>query len=176
MRSDKEIYFEEIDSTNNYLKENFNKLENLTFIRTDFQTSGRGQFLRNWESGKDENILFSILLKNISIKKLELIKELTTKTLINYLKKYKINSKFVYPNDIYVKDKKILGILIETKVLNSDLEYIVIGIGININQAKFNSKDATSFKLLNKKSYDIKELYKILIGDFKIAFKEIGVY
>lgn len=160
------LFFEEIDSTNEYLKSNYQKLNDLTFIRANFQTNGKGQFERVWESEKEQNLLFSMLLKERNFKDLETIKDLVIKTLINFLEKIKINAKFVYPNDIYVNNKKILGILIETKICKLDLEYVIIGIGININQTKFNTNSATSLKLINKKSYNIHTLYDLLVKEF----------
>ena len=54
----KTIHFETIDSTNTYLKENYEKLDNFTFVSADFQSAGRGRNNRNWKSEKGENLLF----------------------------------------------------------------------------------------------------------------------
>ena len=60
----KTIHFETIDSTNTYLKENYEKLDNFTFVSADFQSAGRGRNNRNWKSEKGENLLFSLLIKD----------------------------------------------------------------------------------------------------------------
>lgn len=166
------INFDEISSTNDYLKKNYEALNNFTIVKTNYQSKGRGQFERKWESSKNENLLFSILLKNININEMNNIKYLVSNTLINYLKKKNINGKFKEPNDILIKDKKILGILIETKTNNDNtFKYYIIGIGININQTKFNNLNATSFKLLNNKEYNIDLVFNELINDFKENLK-----
>lgn len=175
MPLDNELYFESIPSTNEYLKNNASKLNNLTYLRADYQTNGYGQFSRVWESKPKSNLLFSVLLKNININLIEKIKEEVNQTLINFLDKFKIKSKFVYPNDIHVKTKKILGILIETKVYNNNFEYVVIGVGLNVNQKSFNEPKATSMKLLTNKTYDLIDLYNTLIKDFNKVFNKIGV-
>lgn len=156
------LFFETIDSTNLYLKNNYYNLNNLTFIKTNYQTNGVGQFGRVWESKSGENLLFSLLLKNQNLNDVTSIKEAVTKALITFLKNNQIYSYFVEPNDIFVNDKKILGILIETKITNTLLDYIIIGIGINVNQSSFNIDTATSMKLETKKHYDTDSLYKEL--------------
>ena len=166
------VDFNVIDSTNNYLKDNYYKLPNYTFVRTNYQTSGRGQFQRVWESNKNDNLLFSILLKDMKISSLYKIKELITEVLLSLLKKYNINGTFVEPNDIYVDNDKILGILIETKVELNLLKYIVIGIGVNVNQTSFNVLNSTSMKQLRKKKISINKLYNDFIKKFCIKYTD----
>lgn len=159
----KVINFDEITSTNDFLKENYKIYNNLTFVKTKFQTKGRGQFERVWKSNKDENLLFSFILKDIYINKIETIKNIINYTLLNFLKDYNIEGIFKEPNDILVDYKKILGILIETKTkTNEEYEYVITGIGININQDEFSNLNATSFKLLNNKVFDIETLFNKL--------------
>jgi|SRR5690625_972064 len=158
------ITFDEISSTNDYLKDHFNKYNSFTIVKTNYQNKGRGQFDRVWNSEKNKNILFSILLKDISINKIETIKNIINYSLLTFLNQYNIKGIFKEPNDILVNNKKILGILIETKTLNIKYyEYVIIGIGINVNQTNFNNFNATSFKLLNKTNYDINTLFNELI-------------
>ncbi|MBQ1567375.1 MAG: hypothetical protein IIZ80_05750, partial [Erysipelotrichaceae bacterium] len=60
----KELFFESIDSTNTYLKDHYKKLEDLTFVRADLQTAGKGRNGRKWLANKGENLTFSLLIKN----------------------------------------------------------------------------------------------------------------
>lgn len=163
--SPKFIFLESVDSTNNYLKQNYQSLKNNTFVRTNFQTEGYGQFDRVWESEKDANILFSVLYKDLKLNDLNNLKEAIINALLSFLKTLKVAATFVEPNDIYVNNKKILGILIETKIANSNLEYVIIGVGINVNQTKFETKLATSIKLETNESHNINNLYQSLIKE-----------
>ena len=61
-----EIHFSSVDSTNNYLKENYESLDNLTFASTDYQSGGKGRNGRKWFSPSGENLLFSVLIKDLS--------------------------------------------------------------------------------------------------------------
>lgn len=166
------IAFDEIDSTNNYLINNYQKLQSYTIVKTNFQTKGRGQFKRGWFSNKGENLLFSILLKDILIKQIDLIKNIVKDSLLKLLEQYNIKGTFKEPNDILVNHKKILGILIETKTKNhEEFDYVVIGIGININQKEFIDLNATSFYNINEKEYNkneiLQEFLKIILNRFK---------
>lgn len=138
------ILFDEIDSTNNYVKQNVQQLANHSVVRTHFQTNGRGQFERKWQSNKGDNLLFTILFKEQQTPITEVINPVIVGALISTLKEYKIEATYKSPNDIYVNNKKIAGILIETKYDQNRLQYMVVGIGLNINQQQFEGLNATS--------------------------------
>lgn len=156
------LYFNQISSTSDYLKENYQSLPSLTFIQTGYQTGGRGQFDRVWESTEKENILFSFLLKNIPVVKLDLIKEYVLISIMDTLKQYHIKGTFKAPNDIYVNGKKICGILIENLTELKNCLYVVVGIGLNVNQEQFTGFSATSLKLETGRLFDISEVYTTL--------------
>ncbi len=82
------LEFEELDSTSNFLKENQTYFPNMTIIKTNHQTQGRGQFDRQWESKAGENLLFSILLKDIDVSKTYDIKRWITSVLLLYFQKH----------------------------------------------------------------------------------------
>ena len=128
----KELHFEIIDSTNKYIKEHFQELDDLTFVSSDYQSSGKGRYERKWISPKGENLLFSLLIKNKDIISyggfLSLVTAVSTSELLT---KYGFNNVSIkWPNDVYISDKKVCGILLEGQMP----EYIVIGVGINVNQ------------------------------------------
>jgi len=162
-----------IDSTNMYLKNNYFKHSSFTFIRADYQTEGRGQFDRKWYSLANENLLFSFLLRNVAFKNIMSIRKIVVDTIIKQLEKYRIKPVFKEPNDIYVNNKKIVGILIETKTAVKDFDYVVIGIGINTNQVEFGDLVATSIKLELNHDVDIKELYKELVKELIFKIQEV---
>lgn len=154
------IFFDEITSTNDYLKAHYDVLANNTFIQTNFQTKGRGQFARTWESNKGENILISWLVKkNVNTLK---FKNHVTAVIINWLNDYGIKGVFKYPNDIYANGNKIVGILIETKG-SIKMEYLICGIGINVNQIYFDEVNAISMKNITNKHYNLENITKKLI-------------
>lgn len=135
-----EIYFEEIDSTSTYIKNHFHELDNFTFVSTSFQSKGRGRTNRVWYSNKKENIMFSFLITNkLLIKKYKDLSLASAYVLANVIKKnFPILSiKIKWPNDVYVNNKKISGILLESHIDNQEIDGIIIGIGLNCNQIVF---------------------------------------
>lgn len=157
--------FLELESTNDYLKENYRKLDSFTVIKTQFQTNGRGQFNRVWNSMPNENLLFSLLLKDIPKEKIEKIRKWVILSLMTTLKNYKLDVRFKEPNDIYINDQKLCGVLIETKLNSGICEYIIIGIGLNINQTVFKDLEATSFKKTMNETYKVNSVFKKILAE-----------
>lgn len=153
------LEFEEVASTSSLLKEHFSSFPHFTVIRTDYQTQGRGQFDRTWDANPGENLLMSFLLKDIAVDRIEYVKQRTLTVLMDVLNDYGINVRFKAPNDLYVDEHKICGILIETKAIRDILEYAVVGIGLNVNQMTFGEYHATSMSKLLKRSIDLKVLF-----------------
>ena len=135
------VYFTRVDSTNKLASELFknNLAENGTVIVADHQTSGKGQMERVWESNPFENLMFSIGLKNVTniIANPFLLNKCIAVALCNYMQQVlpqaKVNIK--WPNDIFVNNRKICGILVENTFIGNQLAYAIIGIGINVNQS-----------------------------------------
>lgn len=153
----KVISYQTLPSTNDYLKDNYNSLDNYTFIYTSNQTNGRGRMGRSWISEKDMNIAVSVLIKDFKKRKnLETITLLTACSLHKTLSKYISNIKIKWPNDLLIDNKKISGILVEG-ISKDIIVALIIGIGININQ--------TDFKELNEISTSLK---KELHQDFNL--------
>ena len=113
-----------IPSTNTFLKDNFNEYPDNTILIALKQTAGRGRYDRVWRS--DNDIMFSILLKTNG--NYEII---TPLAICMALDSYGINAGIKWPNDIYLNDKKLCGILIED-VFQIKFEASIIGIGINV--------------------------------------------
>ncbi|CCV64666.1 Biotin-[acetyl-CoA-carboxylase] ligase, probable fragment of Apal_10900 [Alteracholeplasma palmae J233] len=157
--------FNEIDSTNDYLKRNYLKEVSFTIVKANFQTKGKGQFDRKWESKIGENLTFSLLLKKVTLDKMEKIKNWITRSLLETIKQFDIIARFKEPNDIYVENKKLCGILIETLVEKNAFTYMIIGIGLNINQVDFIETKATSFRLLTNLQYQINSIFKKIIKE-----------
>ena len=168
----KVIYFEEIDSTQKYIKNNISNLENGTVVITDFQKNGVGTHDRKWYSSKGENLTFSILLyPNCKVKKLEGLTKKIAEDFVEILKElYDINLKIKEPNDLILNNKKVCGILTETSLKGEKVENLIIGIGLNINQEKFPEEikeTATSLKKEYSLKFDKIEILKGFLEKFE---------
>ncbi len=133
------IYADTISSTNSFLLDSPKKYSNGTVILAEFQENGRGRIQRPWQSSKGKNLTFSILL-NKKLNKyipnhINLAASLAVSQSIEHL--YQLKTDLKWPNDVLIKNKKVSGILLESKSKGSKLEKIVVGIGINVNQTKF---------------------------------------
>ena len=153
------LHFDEIDSTNNYLKNSYKLLNNFTFVSTDYQSAGKGRNDRIWFSNPGENLMFSLLIKDENLLKkfssLSIISAAIIAELIESLEIKDVSIK--WPNDVFIRDKKVCGILLEGQIL----EYLVIGVGLNINQKTFPNglrKPATSLSLELKEDIDINRI------------------
>lgn len=143
--------FDEIDSTNKFLKDNYENIENYSMAIAKHQTRGRGRINRNWYDDS-KSLLASIIIKNVKgdVRHLSLI---AAYAIFNSLKKLDLNVKIKWPNDIYVGDEKICGILIET--ILSDEITAIIGFGVNTNIKKFPSDiKATSISIIKEAEVD----------------------
>lgn len=158
------IHISETNSTNSYLqtlcaKE---KVEELTTVIADFQTSGRGQRGNSWESAPGKNLLFSFVLfpEFLEARRQFLISQIVSLAIKEELDNYASDISIKWPNDIYWKDKKICGMLIENDLMGKNICQSIAGIGININQEAFYSSALNPVSLLQitKKEYDIYEI------------------
>ena len=152
------IELDEIDSTNNFLK-GYHPLNpvDVTLVTTEYQTAGRGQQGNTWEAERGQNLLFSLLLSALLVPASEsfVISEAIAlairEALIDELRlmneEYHQPPLFInhqspiitvkWPNDIYIGDCKIAGILIENDLCGQHISRSIIGCGVNINQQHF---------------------------------------
>ncbi|MDB4710554.1 biotin--[acetyl-CoA-carboxylase] ligase [Flavobacteriales bacterium] len=158
------IELDVVDSTNNYAANLLvqTKLVSGTAIMTHFQTGGRGQRGSDWISEPGKNLLFSIVLNGhfINSENYFLLSKAVAVGINEALEDVSGKTGFVkWPNDIYIDQKKIGGILIENQWKGSLLEVAIVGIGINVNQVNFDDlQGVTSLSLLGSKNYDLKEV------------------
>lgn len=175
-----------VDSTNRYLADMLQKelLPNGFCVFSDFQEAGRGQAGNVWESRKGQNLLFSILLhsEKFPLDKQFLLSEVVSIAICRLLAKSNISVKIKYPNDIFYKDKKIAGILIENRIKGNKMKYSIVGIGLNVNQLEFganNSRTAISMRQITGIIYDrqsllsnLRSLIVDLVEDFDVEHKD----
>ena len=108
-------------------------------VWADFQTAGRGQRGHEWHSRKGENLTFSVVLEPtfVPIAEQFSVSEVVALSLVDMLAEYGIEAKIKWTNDIYVGDRKLVGILIEHSLSSAALRRTIVGIGINVNQTEF---------------------------------------
>jgi BirA family biotin operon repressor/biotin-[acetyl-CoA-carboxylase] ligase len=132
---------EELDSTNTYLMHDKNVLHG-TVVLAEKQFKGKGRLDRIWISGKGLNLTFSVLINRKKVFKKPGFVNLTTAVALAVAIEnlYQLRTEVKWPNDILINKKKVAGILIETSLQGESIYKMVIGIGININQAVFNGE------------------------------------
>jgi BirA family biotin operon repressor/biotin-[acetyl-CoA-carboxylase] ligase len=175
----KKILIEKLSSTNLYASNMVRKgiVQEGTVIYTNYQTAGRGQAGNSWESQYGKNLLFSIILYPHTVKADDqfIISKAITLGIRDYLFSFTGNISIKWPNDIYVKDDKIAGILIENAIIKNEIEYSIIGIGVNINQERFPAAilNPTSLKILTGTSYKPEDCLNELVKALDIRYKQI---
>ncbi len=170
------IIEEEIcSSTNDILKKRRDDFKLFSVYVCNSQTKGKGRWGRKWFSFSEGGLYFSIKLP---VKKTyNIIPELAV---IRAFSELSFKTKFLWPNDVYYKGKKLCGILNES--IYGIKSFTVSGIGINLNQTidEFPEplkKTATSYYIETKKRIDKKEFLKIVLKKFteleKISYEKL---
>ena len=131
------VHIDETDSTNRWLKDHG---EGTMVVATDYQTAGKGCGSNAWESERGKNLTFSMLIHpdGIAAREQFHITEVVSVALCRTLRPYIYNKvEIKWPNDIYVGDRKLCGILIENRLQGNVIVDCIIGIGLNVNQRVF---------------------------------------
>ena len=173
------LFFENLPSTNTYasdLLKNTN-LQEGTIIYTNYQPEGRGYSGTKWESEDGKNLLISILLFPSFINPEDQFSISMTISLgiCDFLMRDIPDCFIKWPNDIYVNNDKIAGILIENSVSGNKIDFTIAGIGLNINQEKFlsNAPNPVSLCLLSGISYDLPACMNKLVTDLDKRYKQL---
>ena len=145
------MYIRQTDSTNRLLKDTIASTDMPAealcdgfYIVTDYQTEGRGQVGNHWESKEGENLLVSVLIRPQGLEvskqfRLSMIASLSVVETLNSTLSTLNSFAIKWPNDIYYKDKKLGGILIENQLKGKEVSDCIFGLGLNINQTVFES-------------------------------------
>ena len=165
------IYLPQCHSTNDKLLELIDegRAREGDVIVTDHQNAGRGQRGNSWESEPNANLLFSVMLtpRFVSLQHqhyLTMIAGLATHDAVRkYLPDQFKSIKIKWPNDVYVNEKKIAGILCESSIAASQMEFAVVGIGLNVNQKFFENEKATSMFFEKKETIERYDLLENLL-------------
>jgi len=180
MKNKNIIFFDTLDSTNKFAKENIDNYPDKTIITAQTQTQGRGRLNRTWIS-EQGGLFFSLILKP-NLNKTTNYSNLTQVMAISInetLKEFNVNSYIKWPNDIFIDNQKISGILSEIIFTNHKLNGIIIGVGINLNQEKeFSLKidqEATSLFIQTGKKIKIDIFLEKLYNKFLINYKQFTI-
>ncbi len=163
------IRVEATDSTNNYAKQlvSTNEITSTSVIMTQNQLCGRGQQQNTWESEVGKNLTISLVLfpNWLPASHQFYLSMVVALGVADFLKLHLDTVAIKWPNDIYVGDKKICGILIENTIWGNNLKYAICGIGVNINQQKFYSDAPNPISLSNCTGslYDLDALLQELL-------------
>ncbi|HIC77392.1 MAG TPA: biotin--[acetyl-CoA-carboxylase] ligase [Candidatus Dadabacteria bacterium] len=168
------ILLDSTDSTNNHglsLKE---KKEGMVILARK-QIGGRGRDGRLWHSVEDKSIAMSIIIdypkSNDSITFVPL---LSANAIVDTLDFFGLNSKIKWPNDVLINSKKVSGVLCESSFIKNYSNFIIVGIGINVN---LNSEDfikdgidyvikPTSLKMETSKNFSLEDIATTLLNNF----------
>lgn len=181
------IHLPEVRSTNTWMLDHLAKGEDMadeTVVYTLRQTAGRGQMGNSWESEPGKNISFSMLLcpEFLPIREQFIISQLCSLAIVEALeelayegeKPEEVDFSIKWPNDIYAGDRKLCGILIENRLMDSTLKHCVLGVGINVNQEKWigNAPNPVSLKMLGIETNPVHVL-KIVAGHIHALYEAL---
>lgn len=161
----------QIDSTNRELQRRLAQrvLPEGYSLRADFQHDGRGRMGRTWEAAPGANLAVSFLLRNpgLSGSSIFLLSQNVALAVREVIERFLATATRTiavkWPNDIYIDDRKVAGILIETSFQANRLSHAVIGIGINVNQLQFDqAPHATSLALETGENVDLQQVFEHL--------------
>ena len=146
------IYYNEIGSTQDVIRKLAEEhVENGSIVIADNQVAGKGTKGRTWCTEKEKDITMSfVIYPKCEIKELDGLTINLAKAISEAIKElYGYNLEIKEPNDLILKGKKISGILTQSVTLEEKVQYVLVGIGFNVNQMEFNeeiSNIATSLK------------------------------
>lgn len=162
------IHWREVtDSTNLDVRRRLPELDNLSVIAARFQTAGRGQGSHTWLSPAGENLTFSVLLrfgdaglKALAASEAVRITQAATVSMLSFLESEGVRARIKWPNDVWVGDRKICGMLIENNLEGTMVRESIVGIGLNLNQTAFDPAlpNPVSLRQLTGREYDPSEV------------------
>src|SRR5665811_173134 len=158
------IFLDALESTNNYANQLIlsNEAEEGTVVLARYQEKGRGQYGNRWESQAGKNLLASIILfpHFVPAGKQFQISKLVSLSIVGFLMNEVDKVAIKWPNDIYIENKKVAGILIENSIKGQYLFSSIVGIGLNLNQEKFisDAPNPVSLKQITEKNFDVNDV------------------
>ena len=173
------IHIDETDSTNRWLAEHRTEGQNPCVVVADYQTAGRGCGTNKWESERGKNLLYSMMIHptEIPVNKQFVVSMAVANSIAAVVAKY-VTSQAVsvkWPNDIYVGDKKICGILIENRLQGGVIKDSIIGVGLNVNQLCFvsDAPNPVSMANITGRQFDREQLLQELLEAFQQEWADL---
>jgi len=172
------IELKEISSTNDYALElaRTKLVPEFTVIRADFQTKGRGQIGNHWVADNGKNLLFSVILHptHIAANNQFILSQCVSLALFRTVSLFCDDVAIKWPNDLYVGNKKIAGILIENLLNGKHIASSIIGIGLNVNQEDFiGAENPISLKNIIHKEFNINKLLLLFLKELDSIYSQI---
>lgn len=170
----KVIYFQEIDSTNEYAKKIALHEDEGTIIIADTQKRGYGRKFRTWESPKGGLWMSVILKPKTAPENIAKIIFLGAIAVVETLERFGVEARIKWPNDILVNEKKICGILAEGSFSEKEVYHVTLGIGLNVNNPipeELLSTSTSISKVLGVQ-IPIEEIFKILVERLEYWYEE----
>ena len=162
------VHIDETDSTNRWIKENGS---GDMVVVADYQTAGRGCRTNKWESERGKNLLFSILIHPVEVPVMRQfhISMAISMAIFDALEQYIGDVSIKWPNDIYWRNGKLGGILIENRLQGGCIKDCIIGIGLNVNQEQFfsDAPNPVSLKQIHAEDTDREQLLRDILARFE---------
>lgn len=159
-----------LKSTNSWLREHISEYDTMSVVATVEQSAGRGQGTHSWYASPGKNLTFSIVLKPEQLPASEALylSRITTLSILSYLKAKGVEARIKWPNDIWVEEQKISGMLIENVLNGQYIESSIIGIGINLNEENWPEElpNPVSLHEITGEYYEIKEELAVFYKEF----------
>jgi BirA family biotin operon repressor/biotin-[acetyl-CoA-carboxylase] ligase len=169
--SKKIFFFKKIRSTNTKAKDFSKKGINDVVIVSEEQSEARGRFGRKWISGKG-GLWLSILFRENNVEKSQYLTFIGAICVVKAIKKItNLETKIKWPNDVHFESRKLCGIL--TEAILGKGNYIIVGIGLNVNQLKFPKEIkniATSLRIILKKEFNKEKILKKILKEFELLY------
>lgn len=169
-------YLDSVASTNDVARDE--KYRSGDMVVAESQTAGRGQRGNRWESGAGENLTFSLVVYPVflPVEFQFLLPEVVTLAVADMLGSYDIEAQVKWPNDIYIGENKVAGILIENDICGPVLSRSIIGVGLNVNQTVFvsDAPNPVSMRLAAGRYFDRPEVLERFYMAFRLRYEALG--
>lgn len=165
------VHYKEVDSTNAEARRLSKEgAESGLVVTAKKQTAGKGRRGRSWESPADENLYFSVLLKpTIAPEKAPMLTLVMAYSVAKALQKEDIQVLIKWPNDLVRSGKKVCGILTEMNLSGTQVEDVIVGVGLNVNTMNFPAEledKATSLRKETLRELECGELLQLILKEF----------
>ena len=174
------LHFPELASTNQYAVEQLAKTKPSegTVVTTDYQSAGRGQIGSSWQAEPGQNIHLSVLFyphwlaarRQFSFSQAMALAVADTISLCTNQQ-----AQVKWPNDVYMGDRKLAGILIQNSLQGGHMQWSVVGIGINVNQRNFSSdlRNPSSLSLVTGESFALADVQQSLYAHLEQRYLQL---